>query len=106
MGVPSPPSTVYQRRWWTLVAIAISVIIVVLDSSIVNIALPTLQRELGATISDLQWIISAYIMVFAGLMLTAGSLGTGWAGRGCCRRGSSYLRSPAWRRPSRTAVPS
>jgi EmrB/QacA subfamily drug resistance transporter len=75
MGVPSPPSTVYQRRWWTLVAIAISVIIVVLDSSIVNIALPTLQRELGATISDLQWIISAYIMVFAGLMLTAGSLG-------------------------------
>lgn len=49
----------YQLRWWTLVVIAISIIIVVLDSTIVNIALPTLQRELSTTISQLQWIISA-----------------------------------------------
>jgi len=75
MSVAGIQSNIYQRRWWTLIVIAISVLIVVLDSSIVNIALPTLQRELGATISDLQWIISAYIMVFAGLMLTTGSLG-------------------------------
>ncbi len=75
MGGASTQSAVYQRRWLTLLVIAVSVLIVVLDSSIVNIALPTLQRELGATISDLQWIISAYIMVFAGLMLTTGSLG-------------------------------
>lgn len=68
-------SKVYRQRWWTLLVIALSVLIVVLDSSIVNIALPTLQRELNATISDLQWIITAYIMVFAGLMLTTGSLG-------------------------------
>jgi hypothetical protein len=49
----------YRLRWWTLVVIAISVLIVVIDSSIVNIALPTLQRELGTTISELQWIINA-----------------------------------------------
>jgi len=66
---------VYQMRWWTLLVIAISVLIVVLDSTIVNIALPTLQRELNTTISELQWIINAYIMSFAALMLTMGALG-------------------------------
>ncbi|MBN1188375.1 MAG: MFS transporter [Dehalococcoidales bacterium] len=65
----------YRQRWWTLVVIAISVLIVVLDSTIVNIALPTFQRELGTTISELQWIINAYIMSFGALMLTMGSLG-------------------------------
>ena len=65
----------YRRRWWTLVTIAISVLIVVLDSTIVNIALPTLQRELNTTLSELQWIINAYIMSFAALMLTMGALG-------------------------------
>jgi EmrB/QacA subfamily drug resistance transporter len=68
----------YRRRWWTLVVIAISVLIVVLDSTIVNIALPTLQRELGTTIAELQWIITAYIMVFGALMLTTGSLADRW----------------------------
>ena len=68
----------YQRRWWTLLVIAISVLIVVLDSTIVNIALPTLQREMNTTISELQWIINAYIMVFGSLMLTTGALGDRW----------------------------
>jgi len=62
-------------RWWTLLVIAVSVLIVVIDSTIVNIALPTLQRELGTTQAELQWIISAYIMTLAALMLTMGSLG-------------------------------
>jgi len=65
----------YQRRWYTLVIIAISVLIVVLDSTIVNIALPTLQRELSTTMSQLQWIINAYILSFGALMLTMGALG-------------------------------
>ena len=68
-------SQIYKRRWWTLVTIAISVLVVGLDALIVNIALPTLQRDLNATISDLQWIVSVYTMVFAGLMLTTGALG-------------------------------
>ena len=66
---------IYRLRWWTLVVIAISVLIVVLDSTIVNIALPTLQRELNTTLSELQWIINAYVMAFAALMLTMGALG-------------------------------
>lgn len=68
----------YRMRWWTLVVIAISVLIVVLDSTIVNIALPTLQREMNTTLSELQWIINAYIMVFGSLMLTTGALGDRW----------------------------
>jgi EmrB/QacA subfamily drug resistance transporter len=65
----------YKRRWWTLVVIALSVLIVIIDSSIVNVALPTLQRELDATGSELQWIINAYILAFAAMMLTMGTLG-------------------------------
>jgi len=68
-------SMAYKRRWWTLLVIALSVLVVVLDSTIVNVALPTLQRELGATFSDLQWMINIYIMIFAALMLTTGALG-------------------------------
>jgi len=65
----------YRLRWWILVAIAISVLIIVLDTTIVNIALPTLQRELDATMSQLQWISNAYILAFGSLMLTMGALG-------------------------------
>lgn len=65
----------YRRRWWTLVVIAISVLIIVIDATIINVALPTLQRELNTTGSELQWIINAYIMVFGALMLTTGALG-------------------------------
>ncbi|MBN2238372.1 MAG: DHA2 family efflux MFS transporter permease subunit [Dehalococcoidales bacterium] len=75
MSVTEKTSTIYRRRWWTLVVIAISVLIVILDSTIVNIALPTLQREMNTTQSELQWIINSYILVFGSLMLTTGSLG-------------------------------
>ena len=68
-------SAIYRRRWWILLVIALSVLVVVLDSTIVNIALPTLQTELGATFAELQWIVNVYIMVFAALMLTTGALG-------------------------------
>jgi len=68
----------YRMRWWTLVVIAVSILIVVLDSTIINIALPTLQREMNTTLSELQWIINAYIMVFGALMLTTGALGDRW----------------------------
>jgi EmrB/QacA subfamily drug resistance transporter len=63
------------RRWWILAVLSLSVIILVVDNSILNVAIPTLSRDLGATTSQLQWIIDAYILVFAGLLLTAGSLG-------------------------------
>ena len=55
-------------------ALSISLLIVIIDSTVVNVALPTLQRELDASASELQWIVDAYILVFAALVLTTGSL--------------------------------
>jgi EmrB/QacA subfamily drug resistance transporter len=75
MGTVAINMQQYRLRWWTLVFIATSVVLIVTDASSVNIALPTLQRELGASVSDLQWIISSYIMVFGALMLISGALG-------------------------------
>ena len=65
----------YALRWWTLATISISVIIVVIDTSILNVALPTLQRELNISGTGLQWILNIYMMTFASLMLTTGVLG-------------------------------
>ena len=72
-----PPRTRpgYERRWLTLVVLCMSLLVIVIDNTIVNVALPTLERDLGATISGLQWVVDAYTLVFAGLLLTAGALG-------------------------------
>ena len=64
-----------QMRWWTLAVLSLSLIIVVIDNTIVNVALPTLQHELSASASALQWIVDSYILVFAGLLLTMGAVG-------------------------------
>lgn len=66
---------IYERRWWTLAVLCLSLTVISLDNTILNVALPTLVRDLGATASQLQWIVDAYVLVFAGLLLTAGSLG-------------------------------
>ena len=65
----------YPRRWWTLVVLRISLLVISLDNTILNVALPSLSDDLGASASQLQWIVDAYMLVFAGLLLTAGSLG-------------------------------
>lgn len=68
-------ATIYRRRWLILVVLALSVFLVVVDNTIVNVALPTLSRDLGASTTELQWIVDAYSLVFAGLLLAAGGLG-------------------------------
>src|SRR5947207_6973945 len=65
----------YERRWWTLGVLCISLVMIVMANASLNVALPTLARELDATSSQLQWVVDAYSLVFAGLLLTAGSLG-------------------------------
>ena len=65
----------YKMRWWTLAIIAISVLNVVFDTTIVTIALPTFQSELGTTQSELQWIVNSYMIIFGSLMLITGMLG-------------------------------
>jgi EmrB/QacA subfamily drug resistance transporter len=67
--------TKYKRRYWTLAVLSISLIVIALDVTILNVAIPTLQRDLGASAAELQWILNAYILVFAGLLLTMGTLG-------------------------------
>ena len=74
------PEVMHRRRWITLVVLCVSVLVIVLDNTIVNVALPTLARAksdggIGASVSSLQWVVDAYTLVFAGLLLTAGSLG-------------------------------
>ncbi|MGH2969834.1 MAG: MFS transporter, partial [Solirubrobacteraceae bacterium] len=63
------------RRWWTLGVLCLSLIVISLDNTILNVAIPTLERDLGASSSQLQWIVDSYMLVFAGLLLTAGALG-------------------------------
>jgi EmrB/QacA subfamily drug resistance transporter len=69
------PESVHRRRWAVLAVVCVSVFIVVLDGTIVNVALPSLAQELGATTRQLQWIVDAYLLVFTGLLLAAGALG-------------------------------
>src|SRR6188472_2318255 len=61
-------------KWWTLTAVCIGVFMLLLDITIVNVALPDIQRQLDASLSDLQWVIDAYALSLAALLLTAGSL--------------------------------
>ncbi|MEO3872473.1 MFS transporter [Nonomuraea sp. B12E4] len=62
------------RRWWVLVVLCLSLLVLTVDGTVLNLAIPSLIEELGATPSDIQWILDAYVLVFAGLLLTAGSL--------------------------------
>ena len=64
-----------ERKWWTLLATCVAVFMLLLDITIVNVALPDIQRSLDASFSDLQWVVDAYALSLASLLLTAGSLG-------------------------------
>ncbi|MDQ1394028.1 MAG: hypothetical protein QOF30_3005 [Acidimicrobiaceae bacterium] len=65
----------YDRRWWTLGVLCMSLVMIVVANASLNVALPTLTKDLSASSSALQWIVDAYSLVFAGLLLTAGALG-------------------------------
>jgi len=69
------PDAAYRRRWATLLVLCLSLMVIGLDNTILNVAIPTLSRSLRASTSQLQWIVDSYTIVFAGLLLTAGSLG-------------------------------
>ena len=95
MHAPAPPAPTdhrgpteaHPRRWWLLGALCLSVLLVVIDNTIVNVALPTLSRDLGASTSQLQWIVDAYTLVFAGLLLVAGHVGDRFGRRRMLRLG-------------------
>jgi EmrB/QacA subfamily drug resistance transporter len=64
-----------NRRWWTLGAMCFALFMVMLDNTVVNVALPSIQRDLGASISGLEWTVNAYTLSFAVLLVTGGRLG-------------------------------
>ncbi len=75
----TPPARIERNpddwRWLALAVLCLSLVLVVLDNTVLNVALPTLVRELGASTTQLQWMVDAYVIIFAGLLLTAGALG-------------------------------
>src|SRR3954452_3377639 len=75
MPTDAPDPTVHARRWKTLGVLALSLLIIGLDNTVLNVALPTLQEEFHTSASTLQWIVDAYLLAFAGALLTMGTLG-------------------------------
>lgn len=69
-GQPAEP----RRRWLALAVLCVTLLMVTLDVTVLNVALPTIVRDLNATTTELQWIVDAYVIVFAGLLLSVGSL--------------------------------
>ncbi len=77
----------FERRWWILGVLCFSLLVIVLDNTILNVAIPTISRRLHPTNSQLQWMVDSYTLVFAGLLLTAGSLGDRFGRRGALQVG-------------------
>ncbi|SOD94340.1 MFS transporter [Blastococcus haudaquaticus] len=72
MTAPEPG---YARRWWVLATMTVCLLVVIMGNTILNVALPTLQRDLDATQGELQWAVDGYILVFAGLLFSWGVVG-------------------------------
>ncbi len=70
-----------NRKWWTLAAVSFGLFMIMLDNTVVNVALPSIQRELGADLSSLEWIVTGYALTFAALMLIGGKLADAYGRR-------------------------
>src|SRR5438045_7295006 len=63
-----------NRKWWTLAAVAVGLFMIMLDNTVVNVALPSIQNDLGISTSELEWVVNAYALTFGVLLLTGGKL--------------------------------
>src|SRR5918995_436640 len=70
-----------RRKWWTLAAVSFGLFMIMLDNTVVNVALPAIQEDLGADLSQLQWIVTGYALTFAALMLIGGKLADAYGRR-------------------------
>ena len=79
MSIPKVQTTaqsrIHRMRWWTLVVVSVTVLLATIDELILSVAIPSLQRDLGASASSLQWMFNSYMLVFGGLLLTMGGVG-------------------------------
>ena len=89
-----------RAKGLTLATLCLAALIINLDTTIVNVALPALVRQIGATTTGLQWVVDAYNLVFAALVLAAGSLGDRLGRKGMLLAGWRCLAPPAWWAPS------
>ena len=81
------------RKWWTLIAVSVATFMLLLDITVVNVALPSIREDLGASFTDLQWVVDAYALSLAALVLTAGSLADRLGRRRVVRRSGSAIFS-------------
>ncbi|MCA1678656.1 MAG: MFS transporter, partial [Actinobacteria bacterium] len=63
-----------ERKWWTLIAVCVATFMLLLDITVVNVALPSIREDLRADFTDLQWVVDAYALTLAAFVLTSGSL--------------------------------
>ena len=91
MDVPAPSAATSTRRWWVLAVLCLSLFLVVVDNTIVNVALPTLSTDLNAGTTELQWIVDAYTLVFAALLLAFGHLGDRFGRKGALQLGMALF---------------
>jgi len=83
-----------ERKWWTLIAVSVAIFMLLLDITVVNVALPDIQRSLHSSFSDLQWVVNAYSLTLAAFLLTAGSLSDRFGRRLVFTIDSSCSRRP------------
>ena len=92
-----------RRKWWTLAAVSFGLFMIMLDNTVVNVALPSIQEDLGTGLSELQWIVTGYALTFAALMLIGGKLADAYGRRLHLRaRDRGVHRRVALVRPRRT----
>src|SRR5258708_12186159 len=102
-ATPAGGGRVHARRWAILAVLCLSVFLALVDNTIVNVALPSISRQLRAATSDLQWIVDAYSLVFASLLLVGGSLADRYR-----RKGPLHIQlpaSPSFPPPTALSVP-
>jgi EmrB/QacA subfamily drug resistance transporter len=90
LSISSPSAdaaTAYDRRWWTLGVLCLSLLIVFGGNASLNVAIPTLSKQLHATTSQLQWVVAVYSLVFAGLLFSTGAIGDRYGRKGALQLG-------------------
>ncbi len=95
MTEASSPTAGHPDRWAILWILNLSLVLIVASVSALNLAIPTIQRELNASASELVWINAAYALVFAGLLLPAGALGDRLGRKGALQSGLSIFIASA-----------
>ncbi len=86
-GALAHAQEVHRRRWWSLVVLCLSLFIVSAGNASLNVALPTLSRDLHASASELEWVVAVYSLVFAGLLFSAGAIGDRFGRKGALQGG-------------------